>query len=372
VTLPSRRGFVRGTTAGLLAGWAAGPLAGQQRDTVPGVRERIGQDVAAAPLSMLFKGSTAAECRQWQATFRKQLLELLGPHSPPAKWKTVSKGAVDLPDHRRVELVLQAKGFPPLPVYLLLPRPKASKRRPGVLALHGHGAHGHHPVAGRNDLPGVAQAIKSSNYDYGRQLVRRGYVVAVPCMTPFGDRLGKRDRLGKQDLCADTFIRLQMLGRLLIAENLRDILWALELLAGHEEVDAGRLGCVGLSYGGRMTMMAAAVAPRIRVAAVSGALNLMQERISKPYSCGAQIIPGLLKYGDTAEIAALIAPRPCLWEVGSRDALIPAKQAEEMLRRIRKAYTALDADKHLHVDRVEGGHQWHGKAALTLLDRVLK
>src|SRR5262249_9888402 len=95
VTLHSRRGFVRDTTAGLLEGWAAGPLSGQERGTVPGVRERIRQDVAAAPLSMLFKGTTAAECRKWQATFKKQLLELLGPHSPPAKWKTVNKGAVD-------------------------------------------------------------------------------------------------------------------------------------------------------------------------------------------------------------------------------------------------------------------------------------
>jgi dienelactone hydrolase len=137
-------------------------------------------------------------------------------------------------------------------------------------------------------------------------------------------------------------------------------------------VDAARLGCVGLSYGGRMTMLTAAVAPRIRVAVVSGAMNLMQERISKPYSCGAQIIPGLLKYGDTPEIASLIAPRPCLWEVGSRDGLIPAKQAEEMLRRMRNAYKALGAQKNLQVDRFDGGHVWNGKVAYPLLDRILK
>jgi dienelactone hydrolase len=279
---------------------------------------------------------------------------------------------VDLKDHRRLELVLQAKGLSPLPVYLLLPRPKAGKRCPGVLALHGHGPHGHHPVAGRDDLPGVERAIRSANYDYGRQLVRRGYAVAVPCLTPFGDRLGKRESFGRQDPCGDTFLRLQLLGRLLMAENLRDALWALELLAGHAEVDAGRLGCVGLSLGGRMTMLASAVSQRIRVAVVSGALNMMQERISKPYSCGAQVIPGLLKYGDTPEIASLIAPRPSLWEVGSRDTLLPAKEAAEMLRRMSGAYRALGAEKNLHVDRFEGSHQWHGKAAWALLDRVLK
>jgi len=39
-------------------------------------------------------------------------------------------------------------------------------------------------------------------------------------------------------------------------------------------------------------------------------------------SAGAQVIPGLLNYGDVPEIASLIAPRPCLWEVGRNDNLM--------------------------------------------------
>ena len=97
-----------------------------------------------------------------------------------------------------------------------------------------------------------------------RLFVRQGYVVAVPCMTPFGERLGKS--AGKTDLCADTFIRMQLLGKTLMAENLRDCLWALELLARHEEVDAERLGCVGLSLGGRMTMLTTALSRASRCA----------------------------------------------------------------------------------------------------------
>src|SRR5207237_897978 len=159
------------------------------------------------------------------------------------------------------------------------------------------------------------------------------------------------DAYKQQDPCAVTFLRLQLLGKLLIAENLRDALWSLEVLARHDQVDAERLGCVGLSYGGRMTMLTAAVEPRVKVAVVSGALNLMQERVSRPYSCGAQIIPGLLKYGDTPEIASLIAPRPCLWEVGAADALMVPKGVDEALGRMRRAYGALGAAANLQVDR---------------------
>jgi dienelactone hydrolase len=162
-----------------------------------------------------------------------------------------------------------------------------------------------------------------------------------------------------------------MLGKLLIAENLRDSLWALELLARHEQVDEKRLGCVGLSLGGRMTMLTAAVEPRVRVAVVSGALNVMQERVSKLYSCGAQVIPGLLRYGDVPEIGGLIAPRPCVWEVGSRDSLIAPKWADEALTRMRRAYKALGAEEQLRVDRFDGGHEWSGRVAYPLLEKVL-
>jgi dienelactone hydrolase len=320
---------------------------------------------------MRFPGGGGEDCRRWQAEFGAKLRELLGPFAPPKAWKTRLIHAEDFDDFRREELVLEAEGHPSLPLYLLLPRPRAAGRRAGVVALHGHGGHGHHPVAGRDDLPGVAEAIKSAHYDYGRQLARRGFAVAAPCLTPFGVRLGNAESFGKQDPCADTFLRLQILGKLLIAENLRDAVWAVELLARHPEVDADRLGCAGLSYGGRMTMLTAAVEPRVKAAVVSGALNLMQERVSNPYSCGAQIIPGLLKYGDTPEIASLIAPRTCLWEVGSRDTLIDPQRAAEALGRIGRAYKALGAEDHLHVDRFEGGHVWNGKVAYPLLEKRL-
>ena len=274
-------------------GRSAGRLSAADAPTVPTVREALAADAEAAPLAMTFAGGSADDCRKWQAAFADKLRQLLGPHTPPKSWTTTTRAVADFPDHRREDLVLTAPGHPPLPVYLLLPRPKPDKRLPGVVALHGHGPFGHHAVAGRDDLPGVAKAIAGSNYDYGRQLTRRGYVVAVPCLTPFGERLsGNRARSASRTPCADMFIRMQVLGKLLIAENLRDCLWAVDLLAGHHAVDADRLGCVGLSYGGRMTMLTAAVEPRVKVAVVSGALNVMQERIGQPYSCGRRSSPG--------------------------------------------------------------------------------
>jgi dienelactone hydrolase len=364
-SLCSRREFLATAAAAGLCS----PVFARDEPKVPTVIESLRADVANSPLAMRFGGSTADDARKWQAAFGDKLRQLLGPHRPPKTWKTATRDVKEFDDHRREDLVLTADGHPPLPVYLLLPRRK--RKFPGIVAIHGHGGYGHLPIAGRDDLPGVAKAIESANYDYGRQLVKRGYAVAAPCLTPFGERLGDKAGFGQQDPCADTFIRMQMLGRLLIAENLRDCLWALELLAVHPAVDATRLGCVGLSYGGRMTTLTAAVEPRVKVAVISGALNLMQERVSQPYSCGAQIIPGLLNHGDIPEIASLIAPRHCLWETGNKDGLIKPAPAEEGLVRMRKVFAALGAEDRLQRDRFDGGHVWHGDVAYPLLEKVL-
>jgi dienelactone hydrolase len=336
------------------------------------VHDEIRNLAENAPLRMRFQGGTADECRRWQQTFTRKLGELLGPYQPPSQWKTITERTVDLEDHRREELVLRAEGHRDLPVYLLTPRASVSGKRPGVLALHGHGRFGYDPVAGIATTPELQKAIQGANYDYGLQLVQRGYVVAVPCFTPFGRRLDDPKAYGGEDPCGVTFVRMQLLGKVLMAENLKDALWTLELLSRQQSVDAGRLGCVGLSYGGRMTMLTAALSPKIRVAVISGALNVMQERIRGRYGCGAQVIPGLLQYGDVPEIASLIAPRPLLWEVGSKDSLMVKDWIEPSLQRIRRAYQAFGALENLDVDFFEGGHRWNGVKAYPLLAEVLK
>lgn len=353
------------------AGWTSRSVAAKT-DAVVTVDEHIQRLANEAPLSMQFHGSTAEECRAWQVEFGAKLRELLGPHRPPARWTTVVERVDEFDDHRREHLVLTAEGHPPLPLYLLVPHGRIDTLRPGVVAIHGHGPFGNNTIAGRDDLPDVAETIVKRNSDFGRQLVRQGYVVAAPCMMPFGRRLAAAENEYKMDPCAVTFVRLSLLGKLLMAENLRDCLWAVEALVRHKQVDANRLGCVGHSYGGRMTMLTAAIDSRFRFAAPSGALNVMQERIGNKYSCGAQVIPGLLQYGDVPEIASLIAPRWCLWVAGKKDGLIKPEWADKAINRIRRAYRAHGAEDRLRVDRWDGPHRWHGDEAYPLMAKVLR
>ncbi len=328
--------------------------------------------------SMQFRGSTPTELREWQQKFRAKLNELLGDSTPPRKWTVKEEARKELRDHVRHQLLLQADGVPSVPIYLLVPTGlKKGEKRPAVLCLHGHGRYGHHPIVGRTDFAdaalaaGVKQEISRVGYDYGLQFVRRGYMVVAPCMIPFGRRVD-RDRYGRNDPCAIVFARLQALGELPLTRNLRDLRWCLDFLESRPEVRADRIGCAGLSYGGRTTMYLTAIDKRIQVAAPSGVLNLLQERIDRPWGCGAQIIPGLLKYGDHPEIGSLIAPRPCVWEAGSTDPLLPAKQEAEFRVRLKRAYEAAGEPRNLRFHDFQGGHRWQGAAAYALFDDVLK
>jgi len=367
-----RRGFLKVSAASLaLAGRPAGLQGAAPADVVPPIDERIQALMEEAPLTMQFRGTTAEECRRWQAEFGAKLRQSLGPFQAPAEWECTLQRRVELADHVRQQRVLTAAGTAPVPLHLLVPRGE-KKRRAGILAIHGHGQFAHDGVAGIDDTPERRAEIERFHYDYGRKLVQRGYVVAVPCLTPFGPRMGTARPSKRGDPCTLTNLKLQYLGKLLIAENLRDVLWTLEFLARQETVDPDRIGCVGLSYGGRMTMMAAALEPRIRVAAIAGALNCYQERIPNRAAAGCQLIPGLLQYGDVPEIGGLIAPRPCVWEAGSQDPQVPADWAEKAIERMRRVYAALGAANRLLVDRFEGGHQWHGDVAYPVLEKTLR
>lgn len=365
----------RDVLLGAMAGFGATTWA-RAEDTLislPTLNQEMERALRNAPLKMQFRGTTTEQLTDWQQEFSTKLRELIGPHQPPAQWTSVRLSSVTLADHIREEWLLKADGVPSLPLYILRPLGTDSQRFPIVLALHGHGSFGHDPIVGIEATPQHIQAIRGANYDYGRQLVREGYLVVAPCFTPFGRRISDAQRESKTDQCAIAFIRLMYLGQTLLGANLRDVIWSLDFACQRPDTRADRVGCVGLSYGGRMTTVAAALEPRIKVAVISGALNVFQERaMGGGYSCGAQVIPGLLQFGDTPEIGSLIAPRPCIWEIGSTDGLIVKGWAEKAIERLQRAYSASTHSEHLQFHRFEGGHRWDGATAREMLKTHLK
>ncbi|HET7770074.1 MAG TPA: alpha/beta fold hydrolase, partial [Chloroflexota bacterium] len=255
-----------------------------------------------------------------------------------------------------------------VPAWLLVPKSvSANHKAPGVLFLHGHSDFGKDNVARIATSPERRAELDRFKMDFGPTLAENGFVVLAPDLRGFGERCvaypGPRT-----EYCPRNFMVAALMGTTVVAQHACDLTAALDALEALPFVD-GRLACAGLSLGGRMTMLISALDARVQVAVPSGCLNLLQERFQALRQCGAQVFPGLIRYGDTPEIFSLVAPRPMVLEWGLRDPLIPHDWAERGLARIQRAYAAAGAPERLVVDRFDGEHQFHGAVALDVLTR---
>ncbi len=313
------------------------------------------------PLRLRYDGhDTPVNLTAWQREFRDKLIELSGPVDPidfvegdqarPAP-PVEHVETVELADHVRDKVRIGSPSGFAVPAYVLRPTTASPDRRPAVLALHGHTEHGKDSVAGV-----AAGTMASHPADYGRAAVRAGFVVLCPDFLGWGERREAGFDFAAQDICNLKFMAGMMYGLPLLSLMVHDARAALDALLARDDVDPRRVGAMGNSFGGRMTMWLAAFDERVRFAASSGALNCFSERSLKMGSCGAQFLPGQLQWGDVEDVYGLIAPRPLLIAAGRADPLLPGEHVERMVPVIERAWRAAGAPECLTVHRHDGGH----------------
>ena len=300
----------------------------------------------------------------WLEGRRQRLAELLGPQPQPVvPLNTETLESTQCDGYRRNKIVFDTEDTMSVPAYLLVPDDRdGAPPGPAVLACHGHG-------------PGKSQAVglehtDMPNADYALQLARRGYVVLAPDLRCFGER---QDWNPEDHYACDTnLVHAAMAGWNPLAQNVWDLCRCLDLLQEHPLVDPTRLGMVGISYGGTVTLFTAAVDQRVTAAVVSGYFSSWAESHKMPWNmCGSQIMFGMLGKLEHEDLGALIAPRALLIETGTEDYLFPVAAATESVRRTRIVYDSFRAGDRLEHDVFEGEHQWHGTEALPFLDRWL-
>jgi dienelactone hydrolase len=298
---------------------------------------------------------------EWIEGRRARLVELLGPMPQPVPLNLATLESVQCDGYRRESIVFDAEDTMSVPAYLLVPDDRVT---PGsaVLACHGHG-------------PGKSQAVglehtDAPNSDYALQLVRQGHVVLAPDLRCFGER---QDWNPEDHYACDTnLVHAVMAGWNPLAQNVWDLQRCLDVLEQHPQVDPARLGMVGLSFGGTVTLFTTALDERVAAAVVSGYFSSWAESHKMPWNmCGSQVTFGMLGRLEHEDLGALIAPRPLLIETGTEDYLFPVAAATESVRRTRLVYEERGAGDHLVHDVFEGEHQWHGTEAVPFLERCL-
>lgn len=333
---------------------------------------------------MAFRGESAAEARSWQGELRAVVARCLGMDAfEPCPPRLESRGEERLADHIREDLVLETEPGVWMPFYCLRPLDlKLGERRAAVIAPHGHGSGGKFPVAGRRDLPVVAQTIAEHNYDYGVQLVRRGFVVFCPDARGHGERCEETASLDParpeflKSTCHHLSLKGEPLGQSVAGMWTWDLMRLLDHVAARTDVDAKRIGCAGLSGGGLQTLYLAALDERVRASVVSGYFYGVRESLLEAAGhCDCNRVPGLWLHADMGDLGALIAPRALAIETGDQDPLNGQSGLGNVTSQVeiaRRVYDAMAAGARLAHFIFPGSHRWDGVQAIPWLEGQLR
>lgn len=308
----------------------------------------------------------------WQHNLRSKVVELLGSHLSPVDLNPSTIWLIEEDGLVKEKVIYHSDEYSSIPAIIIkradLPSDTLHK---AVLCVHGHGPYGKNSVAGVGISQNHVDVIKQYNYDYAVQLAKLGYVTIAPDLRNFGERVGKELYSGR-DSCNVHFIRGLLMGYNLITLHLWDLMRTIDYLSIRSDVDKDRIGCVGLSLGGTLTMHLAALDSRIKASVVSCALTTYQEyAIKKANFCGSQFIPGIFQYADLPDIAGLIAPRPLLIEAGVYDEGFPIEATIEAYKALNEIYKSIRSSENLHKDFFEGGHQFSGRKTTKFFDTYL-
>ena len=203
-----------------------------------------------------------------------------------------------------------------LPGYLLVP--EKIKHETPVLAVQGH----------THDVKGILGIREDYHHGFGKELCRAGFVVLVPETRGFGTLKNLADSSENRRLTywadpvtfsivTDAFQK----GYTLIGETVQDLFaWASYLCKFSRKE---KYSLAGISYGGDMSLILAALDLRANKTFASGTLGSMSTIFDICCNAPAHCVPNILKYMDRQEIASCIAPRSLAVHYGGLDVPSP-------------------------------------------------
>lgn len=274
-------------------------------------------------------------------------------------------GAERADGHRRLRLAIECPDGDVMPAFLLVP--DRAERVPGVVVFHQHASQWH---LGKSEVCGLAGDSANA---FAPALVRAGLVVLAPDAVGFEDRrraVSGTDPHPDDPAQHERELAYRLLhGETLAQKVITDAQTAFTALLGRPEVNPGRVGIVGHSFGGNTVIFHAAVDERVRFAATSGAAATYRARMAEEIGIErASIIPDALQLFDIDDLTRLHAPRPLAIFAGDDDTY--ACDAATVAERTREAYRTADAAEALHVAIVPGGHALTDERSAAIVDWV--
>jgi dienelactone hydrolase len=344
-------------------------VAMKQFDPVAWTLDRQG----AAPLKLTFQAKNRKQAEAWQRQFRAKVVELIGgfPDARPAL-RAQTLETREFPAYKREKFIFESRPGVGVLGYLLTPVASSAPHAVAI-CVPGHGR-------GVEDCVGIDEhgndRVDKAGYqhDFAIQAVEHGLAAVAIEPMAFGCRRDAKTiakGLGTS-ACQPAAGSALLLGETMIAWRVYDVMRTIDWIETRSELNAKRVGCMGISGGGTCTLFSTALEPRIKAALVSGYLNTFRDSIMSLSHCMDNYVPGILNWGEQYDVAALIAPRPLFSEGGDRDPIFPVAATRESYERVKKVYEIFGAAENVQQEIFSGVHEFHGVRGLPFLAGALK
>lgn len=288
------------------------------------------------------------------ADFKQKLLAGLGGDWPAPPDLNVKHRETIQRDGFRIEsLTYEAEAGDPIPAMLLIPdMVSPAHPAPAVAVWHQHAGQYH---LGKSEPAGLAG---NPMHHTGAALAKEGYVVLCPDALCFEERQDPTGKLKAGNFERFEFLRYVVDGKCMAWKNILDMQRAIDFLQSRPEVIDEKIGCYGHSMGSTHTWLIGPWEPRIKCL-VGNCCLPTYKGIHREHMlhCFPNFIPGIYEFGDTPNIAALIAPRPLHMNFGELDGGSPIDEVRRGVIIIANNYAAMNAETNFSYYIEEGaGH----------------
>lgn len=325
----------------------------------------------SAPLQLTFKAQDRKQAEAWQKTLRAKVTELLGGFPPRTPLQFQSLESTSFPGYNRERFIFQSRPGVGVLCYLLTPV-KATKPLPVVVCIPGHGR-GVDDIVGFDEAGHARTEKPFYEFDFAIQVAEHG--MAALAIEPMGFGCRRDAKTKTKGLAASSCLpsagAALLLGETMIGWRVYDVMRAIDWIETRPELDAKRVGCMGISGGGTITTFASGLDTRIKAAFISGYLNTFRDSIMSLSHCIDNYVPGILNWAEQYDVAGLIAPRPLVAESGDRDPIFPIAASRESFARVKKVYEVFGAADRVEHNVFSGVHQFNGAKGIPFLAKAL-
>jgi len=307
----------------------------------------------------------------WQRKLRRKLRELVGimpakrvPLRVRSLWKREHKlGTIE-------KILFTSEPAADVPAFVCLPR-DVEPPYTFFVCLQGHSTGMHNSIAVDRDDNAKPITVEGDR-DFGLGCMRRGIAALCIEQRSFGERRELVQKHIATHGCHDATMHALQLGRTLLGERVWDVDRGIDYLAARGDADMKRIGVMGNSGGGTISVFAAALLKRIRIAMPSCYFCTFRGGIMSIYHCMDNYVPGLLNHAECADVMGLFAPRPVVVVAGKTDDIFPIAEVQKAFRSLKRIYTAAGAADRCHLVVGPEGHRFYADLAWPKALRELR